>query len=117
VVSSPRDLKALQTMMHSITGTGISMIPGSMTTGACIVITVDKVDLPVQGMLGPNSWIFRTYIQVWYYLLSDTEAPLKIVQLPYYFNPTSSKIINLHLINLILVRGENSSSVIQFYMT
>jgi len=32
---------------------------------------------------------------------SEVEAPLKIVQLPYYFNPTSTKIINSQLTNLV----------------
>jgi len=32
---------------------------------------------------------------------SEAVAPLKIVQLPYYFNPTSTKIINSQLTNLV----------------
>jgi len=32
---------------------------------------------------------------------SEVGAPLKIVQLPYYFNPTCTKMINSQFINLI----------------
>jgi len=40
-----------------------------------------------------HEWVLRTG--------SEAEAPLKIVQLPYYFNPTSTKIINSQLTNLV----------------